>query len=86
MGNIKTSYSWGVPGGRLSSFVVMECNHDEVPVSVTNVPSNPRWGVSVEYQGQKDYIGDDQDGASQCDHQTHKHLHNDRVGGSRQSD
>lgn len=43
-------------------------------MSVTNVPSNPWRGVSVEYQGQKDHIGYHQDGAGQYHHQANKHL------------
>ncbi len=52
----------------------MKCNHDEVPVSITNMPSDPCRGVRVENQRQKDYIGDHHNGAGQNHHQTNKHL------------
>lgn len=52
----------------------MKSDHDEVPVSITHVPSDPCWGVSVEDQRQKDHIGYHHDGAGQYHHQTNKHL------------
>lgn len=54
----------------------MERNHDEVPVSVTYVPSDPWRGVCVENQRQQDDIGYNNDGAGQYDHKTHEHLPN----------
>lgn len=44
------SYCWGIPRGCLGSLVVMENNHDQVPMSITNVPSNPWRGVCVDDQ------------------------------------
>lgn len=58
----------------------MESNHDEVPMSITNVPSNPCRGVCVEDQRQQDNIGYHNNGAGQYDHQTNKHLPNKNRG------
>lgn len=52
----------------------MERNHDEVPVSITDVPNNPGWGVCVEDERQQNSISYRKDGAGQEDHQTNKHL------------
>lgn len=52
----------------------MERNHDEVPVSITDVPSDPDRGVCVEDERQQDNVSDRDDGAGQKDHQTNKHL------------
>lgn len=60
--------------GGLCSFVVMKRDHDEVPVSVTKMPNNPRRGVGVEDERQEDCVSDDHDGAGQDHHQTNKHL------------
>lgn len=68
------SHRWGISGGGLCSFVVMKRNHDEVPVSITKMPNNPRWGVGVEDERQEDCISDDYYGAGQDHHQTNKHL------------
>lgn len=68
------SYCRGIPRASLGSFVVMESYHNEVPMTITNVPSNPCRGVGVEDQRQQDYIGYDHDGAGQQDHQANKHL------------
>lgn len=54
----------------------MESNHDEVPVPIAKVPSDPRRGVCVEDQRQQDKIGYHNNGAGQYDHQTNKHLPN----------
>ncbi len=61
----------------------MESNHDEIPMSITNVPSNPCRGVCVEDQRQQDHIGNPHDGAGQYHHQTNKHL-SDKDGGHQQ--
>lgn len=52
----------------------MESNHDEVPVSIANMPGNPCRGVCVEDQWQEDKIGYEHNGAGQRHHQTNKHL------------
>lgn len=71
---------WGqISGWCLGSLVIMESNHDEVPVSITHVPSNPCRGVSVQHQRQQDQIGYSDDGAGQYDHKTHKHLPKHRL-------
>lgn len=57
----------------------MESNHDEVPVSITQVPSNPCRGVSVQHQRQQDQIGYSDNGAGQYDHKTDKHLPKHRL-------
>ena len=49
----------------LGSFVIMESYHDEVPVSITDVPNNPDWGVRVEDQRQQNNISYRNDGAGQ---------------------
>ena len=74
------SYCWGGPRGGLGGLVVMKSNHDKVPVSITNVPSNPWRGVSVEYQRKVDHIGYHHDGAGQYHHQANKHLIDQDVG------
>ncbi len=56
------------------SFIVMEDDHDEVPVSVTQVPEDPVNGVWAEDDGQHTQIHDNHDWAGQRDHQRHKHL------------
>ena len=43
----------------------MESYHDEVPVSITDVPNNPDWGVRVEDQRQQNNISYRNDGAGQ---------------------
>lgn len=68
------SYCRGGPRGGLGGLVVMKSNHDEVPMSITNMPSDPWRGVSVEYQRQEDDIGYHHDGAGQYHHQANKHL------------
>ncbi len=55
-------------------FIVMEDDHEEVPVSVTEVPEDPVNGVRAEDDGQHTQIHDEHDGAGQGDHQRHKHL------------
>lgn len=57
----------------------MESNHDEVPMSITNMPSDPRRRVSVEDQRQQDHIGYHHDGAGQYHHQANKHLKEKRM-------
>lgn len=57
----------------------MESNHDEVPVSITQVPNNPCRGVGVQHQRQQDQIGYSNDGAGQYDHKTYKHLPKHRL-------
>lgn len=52
----------------------MKSNHDDDPMSETNMPSNPWRGVSVEHQRQKDQIGYHHNGADQYHHQANKHL------------
>ena len=52
----------------------MESNHDEVPVSKTNMPSDPHRSVCVEDQRQENHVGNHHDGAGQYHHQTNKHL------------
>lgn len=73
------SYCRGIPRGSLGGLVVMESDHDEVPMSITNVPNNPGRGVCVEDQRQQDDVSYQHDGADQYDHQTNKDLpHKDR--------
>lgn len=57
----------------------MESNHDDDPVSKTQVPCNPCRGVSVQHQRQQDQIGYSDDGAGQYDHKTYKHLPKHRL-------
>lgn len=68
------SYCRGIPRGSLGGLVVMESDHDEVPMSITNVPNNPGRGVCVEDQRQQDDVSYEHDGADQYDHQTNKDL------------
>lgn len=58
----------------LGSLVIMEGNHDDDPVSITQVPSHPCRAVNVQDQRQQDKIGYSDDGAGQYDHKTYKHL------------
>lgn len=58
---------------RGGGFIVMEEDHEEVPVTVTEVPEDPVKGVRAEDDGQHAQIHDHHDGAGQEDHQRHKH-------------
>lgn len=51
--------------GSLGSLVIMERNHDEVPVPIKDVPNNPGWGVCVEDERQQNSISYHNDGAGQ---------------------
>lgn len=43
----------------------MERDHDEVPVSIKDVPNNPGWGVCVEDERQQNSVSYHNDGAGQ---------------------
>lgn len=74
------SYCRGIPGGSVGGLVVMESDHDEVPMSITNMPNDPGRGVRVEDQRQQDDVSYQHDGADQYDHQTNKDLPHKRQG------
>lgn len=63
-----------VSGRSLGSLIVMESDHNDNPVSITDVPNDPDWGVRVEDERQQDNISYHNDGAGQEDHQTNKNL------------
>lgn len=55
-------------------FVVIKNNHDQVPMSIANVPGNPCCGVCAEDHRQDEQVGYHQDGAGQNHHEKYKHL------------
>ena len=71
---VETSYYRRISRWCLGGFVVVEDDHDQVPVPVTEVPRDPGWVVGGNDHGQQDHVADQQDGAGQDHHQTHKHL------------
>lgn len=67
-------YLWRVPGGCPRGLVVVEDDHHQVPVAIADMPHNPGNGVGVQHHGQKAEVGDNEDGAGENHHQTHKDL------------
>lgn len=67
-------YCGEITRGCLGGLVVMESNHDEIPVSEANMPSNPWRGVCFEDEGQQDDISYHHNRAGQYHNKTDKHL------------
>ena len=65
---------WWVPRRGGDGLVVVEDNHDEVPVSVGKMPADPSRCVRLQDKGQQADVYDGHDGACQPYHQCHKHL------------
>lgn len=51
----------------------MESDHDDIPVAIAKMPSNPRRRVSSESHWQNNHISNDYDRACQDYNQTNKH-------------
>lgn len=66
---------WREPRTRGRGFIVMEDQHEEDPVAVTEVPEDPVNGIRAEDDGKNAQIDDNHDGAGQQNHQRHKYLY-----------
>ena len=54
--------------------VIVEEDHGEDPVAITQVPDNPLERVGAKDDGQHKEVDNDQDGASEENHQRYKYL------------
>lgn len=72
--NVFLSLLGWISGRCGDGLVVMEHDHDEIPVAVGDVPADPLGGIGLEDERKDTDVDDQYDGAGQDDHQNDKHY------------